>query len=130
MASYWPTAMAQENDPEIATKMNTAQKWVCSNSLSETHWENTEIISGDIFQRIQELKNTSNRNLTLLGSNNLITQLAERGLIDELQLMIDPVSIEDGVPLFSGMKHPISFAPKQVRALNSGVVLIRYQYQH
>lgn len=131
MVSYWPTPMALEHDPEIAVQMNTAEKIVCSNTLKKSDpivigWQNTSVMGGDVIQTIKDLKKTSTNNITILGSNSLVTQLAEKGLIDELQLMIDPIAISDGIPLFANLKHQLDLELQHVRALKSGVVLLSY----
>lgn len=128
MASYWPTSMAIEQDPELANQMNQATKIVCSNTLTTVDWQHTQILSGDIFEHIRTLKKTSATNLTVLGSNTLVTQLAERGLLDELQLMIDPVAIEKGVSLFTGLNHPLSLSLQHTRIMKSGVLLLSYSF--
>lgn len=130
MVSYWPTPMAMEHDPEVAVLMNAAQKIVCSNTIKSSDWQNTQVIGGDIISTLKSLKQTSARNITILGSNNLVTQLAEEGLIDELRLMIDPVAIGDGVSLFTNLSHPLSFSLEHVRAMKSGVVLLSYTFNN
>lgn len=130
MVSYWPTPIALEQHPELAVQMNTAQKIVCSNTLQTSDWQNTSVIGGDIFRAIKELKASSTQNITILGSNTLVTQLAEQGLIDDLQLMIDPVAIKDGVPLFKHLKSNLAFSLTEVRAMKSGVVLMSYTFNN
>ncbi|MES2779517.1 MAG: dihydrofolate reductase family protein [Bacteroidota bacterium] len=130
MVSYWPTPMALEHDPKLAAQMNNAEKIVCSNTLRNAEWQNTKVIGGDIFQAIKDLKATSPHNITILGSNTLATQLAEQGLIDELQLMIDPVAIENGVSLFATLNRPLSFSIKDMHVMKSGVVLLNYTFNN
>ena len=50
MASFWPTPMAMESMPDVATGMNNAEKIVFSNSLDNAEWQNTTIINGDIVE--------------------------------------------------------------------------------
>jgi dihydrofolate reductase len=130
MVSYWPNTLAMEHDPQVAARMNAATKLVCSNTLTSSDWQNTQVIGGDILSRLTQLKKNSDRNITILGSNSLVTQLAEKGLIDELQLMIDPVAIGSGVSLFAHVKHPLAFTLQQVRAMKSGVVLLSYIFNN
>lgn len=126
MVSYWPTPMALEHDPEVAVQMNAAEKIVCSDTLKHSDWQNTRVIGGDVIETIKTLRKTSSHNITILGSNNLVTQLAQHGLVDELQLMIDPVAIGAGVSLFANLKSPLDFSLQHVRSMKSGVVLLSY----
>jgi dihydrofolate reductase len=110
MASYWPTPMAIENDPTVAAGMNNAEKLVFSTSLKVAAWENTTIVNGDIIAKIGLLKQTSGNNLTLLGSGNILSQFAANGLIDEYLIMIDPVAIGSGIPIFKRNSPPTESA--------------------
>ena len=66
---------------------------VFSRTLKKTEWENSTLIREDVVEEIKKLKQTPGKDMTLLGSGSILTQLAEQGLIDEYQVMIDPVVI-------------------------------------
>jgi len=127
MSGYWPTPMAMEHDPVVASEMNEAEKIVFSNTLTLAHWNNTTILSGDIIEKIKEIKRSPGKNMTLLGSGTILTQLAEAGLIDEYQVMIDPVVLGEGTPLFKNIGHQLELKLTETRAFSSGVVLLRYE---
>ena len=126
MASYWPTAMAIEKDGAIAEGMNRSEKIVFSNTLKSADWNNTRIVSGDMIAEVKKLKETSGKDMTILGSGTIITQLADQGLIDSYLLMIDPVAIGQGTPLFSNLKHNLSLTLTDTKVFRSGVVLLSY----
>ena len=126
MAGFWPTPMAMESDPTVARYMNSAKKIVVSRSLKKAIWENTTIISHQVMDQIRRLKETSLHDITILGSGNLVTQLAEAGLIDEYQIMIDPVAIGSGTPLFQNISQTLNLNLTGVKAFKSGVVLLSY----
>jgi dihydrofolate reductase len=126
MASYWPTPIAMENDPSVAEGMNNAEKIVFSRSLKKADWKNTKILSSNIVEEIRQLKQIPGINMTLLGSGSILTLFAENGLIDEFQVMIDPVTIGDGTPLFKGIKGIFNMELIQVKPFKSGVVLLTY----
>lgn len=127
MASWWPTQHAIEMMPEVANGMNQAEKIVCTNTLQSTDWQNTRIIRGDILTQIAELKKTSPKDITILGSGNLTTQLAEAGLIDNYQIMIDPIAIGDGTSIFKGMQRQLNLKLTDSRSFKSGTVLLSYE---
>ena len=67
------------------------------------------------------------KDMTLLGSGTIVTLFAEQGLIDEYQIMVDPVVIGGGTPLFKGMKQKLDLKLAATRTFKSGVVLLCYE---
>jgi dihydrofolate reductase len=126
MASYWPTPMARQNDPNVAEGMNNADKIVISTTLKKAEWKNTKIISANVVEELKRLKELPGNNITLLGSGSILTLLSENGLIDEYQIMIDPVAIGKGTPIFHEIKQPLNLKLSDVKAFKSGVVLLSY----
>lgn len=127
MAGFWPTPMAHELYPIVAENMNKARKIVCSNTMKKADWHNTEIISGDIIRQLAELKRTSKNDMTILGSGSLLTQLTDAGLIDNYLIMLDPVALGSGTPIFNGLKNETQFKLNSCRAFeNDGIVLLNY----
>jgi dihydrofolate reductase len=91
MASFWPTSEAIEHFPVVAEGMNKAKKIVFSKTLRQVKWHNTTLIHHDMVEHVKTLKQEP-QDMTLLGSGSMLTQLAEHGLIDEYQIMLDPVA--------------------------------------
>ncbi|MCU7551647.1 dihydrofolate reductase family protein [Chitinophagaceae bacterium LB-8] len=127
MASYWPTQMAMDSFPLVAEGMNKAEKIVFSRTLQKANWEHTRIISENIIDAVQKLKQQGANDMTLLGSGSILRQLAEAGLIDEYQVMIDPVAIGSGTPIFQNLNHQIDLKLINTRTFKSGVILLSYQ---
>ena len=127
MASYWPTPMAMENDPTVAEGMNNADKIVFSRTLKNAGWNNTRILKENIFAEIKKLKAMPAKDMVILGSGSIATQFAEQGLIDEYQIMIDPVVIEEGTPIFKNIKHKPDLKLTDTKTFKSGVVLLSYE---
>jgi len=126
MESFWPTQMAIDTMPEVAAGMNKAEKIVFSKTLKKADWNNTTIIKENIIEEIKKLKLTTGKDLTILGSGSILTQFAEVGLIDEYQIMIDPVAIGKGTPIFSNIKHDLELTLTQTKIFKSGSVLLCY----
>ncbi len=126
MASWWPTPAALNSMPEVAKGMNGAEKIVFSRTLKKAEWSNTRIVKENIGQEIKKLKE-SKKDMTILGSGSIATQLAEEGLIDEYLIMIDPVVLGGGSTMFKGIKHKIDLKLAGTRSFKSGVVLLSYQ---
>ena len=127
MASYWPTPMAKENDPEVAEGMNKAEKIVFSKTLKKADWSNTKVIKENIIEEIKKLKQESGKNMTILGSGSIVTQFADNGLIDEYEFMLDPVALGDGTPIFKNISHNLELKLTGTRTFKSGVILLSYQ---
>ncbi len=126
MASFWPTPQAIQSMPLVAAGMNKAEKIVFSNTLKEASWNNTRIIGGNIIEAITELKQTQGRDMTILGSGSIVTQFAEHGLIDEYQIMVDPIAIGGGTTLFSGLNRQLELQLTATRKFENGAMLLVY----
>lgn len=127
MAGFWPTPMAEQSMPEVAAGMNNSQKIVFSRTMRTAEWKNTKIIKENIVDEIARLKEREQRDLTILGSGTIVTLCAEHGLIDEYQIMIDPVLLGGGAQLCSGLRRTIDLKLTSTRTFQSGVVLLCYQ---
>ncbi|GAA0280281.1 dihydrofolate reductase family protein [Cryptosporangium japonicum] len=98
-AEYWPKADA--NDPMTA-QMNSARKYVVSNTLTTASWENSTIVSGDEAAVVAELtKLKADNRLGITGSAGLVQWLLQHSLIDELHLLVHPIVVGTGQKLFS-----------------------------
>ena len=108
MAGYWPTVNAATDDPVVAYKMNTLSKIVFSKTLEKADWENTRLIKENLKEEIIKLKNQSGKNILIFGSADLAASLREMGLIDEFRIIINPIVIGQGKPLFVNMKSDLN----------------------
>ncbi|WP_234364211.1 dihydrofolate reductase family protein [Lunatibacter salilacus] len=128
MYSFWPTRMAYDQFPKVAEGMNSAEKCVISNSLKTADWNNSKIISRDAVHQIIQHKQSSGKNITILGSGSVITQLTEERMIDEYQLLIDPTAIGKGTPLFENISQRLDLELIDSNVFkNSGSVLLTYK---
>lgn len=127
MASYWPTPMALQNSPKVAEGMNRSEKIVFSNTLQKADWSGTKIVSSDIIKRMNELKSSSKKNMTLLGSGTILSQFADHNLIDEYQVLVDPVMIGSGTSIFKCVKRGPELRLTNSRTFKSGAILLCYE---
>ena len=126
MASYWPTPQAKEQMPEVADKMNNAQKVVVSKTLNKVSWNNTRLVKGDLLTEVKKMKNGT-EGIVILGSGTIVSQLAQANLIDQYQLIVVPVVLGDGRTLFEGMKNKLRLKRTQSRTFKNGNVLLTYE---
>lgn len=128
MADFWTTDMAWEMSPKVAEGMSHAEKIVFSTQIPPDEiWENTRFITADLFKSIDLLKKTERKNMTILGSGSIVSQLSELNLIDEYQIMIDPVLLGNGSPLFGHLNHPLNLKFAETRTFSDGVILLIYK---
>jgi dihydrofolate reductase len=127
MASYWPTDIAVKNDPEVAERMNAKPKIVFSRTLNKADWNNTRLIKDNIPAEIAKLKQQPGKDLIIFGSSNLSASFINLGLIDELRIMVSPVVLGNGIPLFGGVDQPLKLSLLKTEAFSSGNVLHYYE---
>lgn len=125
MAAYWPSAPPDE----IADKMNNLPKVVVSRTLQKVEWNNSTLLQGDLAKGITRLKEMSgkDKDIVLLGSSILASSLLQMGLVDEYRVILAPVLIRSGTPLFEGIKQPMTLKLEKTKLLRSGVILLYYQ---
>ena len=126
MASYWPTPIAATNDPTVAEGMNSADKIVFSRTLKKAEWSNTRLVKDNIVETIRTMKQMPGKDMTLLGSGSIVSQFADQGLIDEYQIMVDPVVLGDGTPIFKNIRQKLDLKLTKTTTFKSGVVLLSY----
>jgi dihydrofolate reductase len=123
-AAAWPD-MEHDEGP-FAVKMNTMPKYVASRTPTDMKW-NVTPIRGDVADEVAKLKSDSGQNLLIYGSGSLVRLLLRHGLLDQLRLMIHPVVLGAGKPLFTetGGKKELQLAG--VTTTSAGVVVVDYQ---
>jgi dihydrofolate reductase len=127
MASYWPTKEAITNDPIVADKMNSMPKIVFSKTLASADWQNTRLVKGDAAEEIAKLKKQPGKDLIIFGSADLAASFIKDGLIDEFRVMLNPVLLGRGTPIFKGIQDKLNLKLLKTRTFGSGNVLLYYQ---
>ncbi len=127
MASYWPSPMAIETDPTVASKMNSIPKIVFSKQLEQADWNNTRLVRADPVEEITKLKQQPGKPLFVFGSANLASSLIRKGLMDEFRVMINPVILGGGTPLFQGIHEQLRLTLEKTKAFRNGNVLLFYK---
>jgi len=127
MESYWPTPDALKNDPVIAGLMNSLPKIVFSKTLDEAEWNNTRLVKDNIVEEILKLKQQTGKELAVFGSANLLSTLMQMDLVDEHRIIINPLVLGKGVPLFKKVDEKINLRLLKTRIFKSGNVLLYYE---
>jgi dihydrofolate reductase len=127
MAGFWPTPEAMNTDPIVAGGMNRAEKVVFSRTLEKADWNNTRLVKDDMVGEIRRMKQQSGKDLTILGSGSIVAQLSPHGLIDEYQLLLNPVALGRGKTMFDSIRERLSFKLIRTRTFGNGNILLCYE---
>jgi len=128
MASWWPTPPAAESFPVVAERMNNLPKVVFSRTLSKAAWSNTTLLK-DLGAEVRRMKRESERDMVIMGSGSIVSQLAQQGLVDEYQFVVYPVVLGKGRTMFDGLKERLPLKLARTRVFRNGNVLMCYELQ-
>jgi dihydrofolate reductase len=130
-AAWRPTAtgvrpdwMADWMEPFAGT-IDAAKKYVVSSTLERVDW-NAELVRGDPGKAVQQVKEESGKGLSV-GGVKLPLALAELGLIDEYEFVVQPRLAGDGPTLFAGLSKPLDLKLMSRLEFGSGMVAMRYE---
>ena len=121
-SAYWPT----QSGGGFADKINAMPKYIVSQSLERTDWHNSFLLR-DVKSDVAELKETEGGDILVYGSASLVKGLIRNKLVDELRLMLFPISIGGGLRLFNDNREKTSFHLKSSRTLDNGVLILEYK---
>lgn len=109
----------------FARTIDAAKKYVVSSTLERVNW-NAELVRGDLGTAVQQLKRESGRGL-FVGGVTLPLALAELGLIDEYEFVVQPRIAGHGPTLFAGLSKPVDLNLVSRLQFSSGMVAMRYE---
>src|SRR5581483_3778517 len=115
MARYWPGATGQ-----YAEFMNTLPRVVFSRTLATADWAGTSIARGDLAEELGALANEPGGEIMAHGGAAFVQALSRLGLIDEYRLVILPVALGSGLPLFKDLTKPLRVDLTEARTFPDG----------
>lgn len=122
-SGIWPDWMADWMLP-FAETIDATKKYVVSSTLPEADW-NAELITGDLAEAVQRLKEEPGEGIAL-GGVTLPLALADLGLIDEYEFVVQPIVAGHGPRLLDGLRERIELELVDRTELASGAVVLRY----
>jgi dihydrofolate reductase len=122
MAQHWPNATG-----EYAESMNTLPKVVFSKTLPAAEWPGTRIARGDLTEEIAAVKAESTGEVMAHGGAAFVQALSRLGLIDEYRLVILPVALGAGLPLFKDLAKPLRVNLTEAKTFPDGTAIHVYQ---
>jgi dihydrofolate reductase len=120
-ADAWP-----ERDGEFADRFNSMPKYVISSTLKDPDWTNTTVLDGDLAESVGKLRDELDGDIVVHGSAQLVQGLIEKGLVDELRLMVFPVVLGSGKRLFGDTSDKHSLKLTDSKFVGDGVAILTY----
>jgi dihydrofolate reductase len=129
MASFWPTQQARQVNAVVADRMNALPKVVFSRTLAKATWQNTKLVKEDLASAVRAMKAAEGRDMVIMGSGTIVSQLTEARLIDAYQLVVNPIVLGSGRTTFEGVTQKMELTLKKTRAFGNGNVVLWYELQ-
>ena len=129
MSYYWPRAESISDDPHdlaFAPVWRRTPKIVFSRTLEQPEG-NVRVIGGDLEEEVTTLKLSPGKDLLLMGGSTLSAALTDLGLIDEYHIVVHPVVLGGGRPLFLQGKDRLNLQFVESRSFDARTVLLRYE---
>lgn len=120
-APYWP------QHADVWPGVNKATKYVASNTMTSGEWQPSVFLSGDIVEKITQIKQQQGPDLHVWGSGDLIQTLIKHDLVDVFWLMIYPITLGDGKRLFADGTIPAAFKVTESKVTPNGVIVVNYE---
>ncbi len=120
-ASYWP------QHADAWPGVNTATKYIASNTMTSHEWQPSVFISGDIAEKVTKIKQQPGPDLNVWGSGHLLQTLIKHDLVDVFWLMIYPITLGSGKRLFADGTIPAAFKVTESAVSPNGVIVVNYE---
>jgi dihydrofolate reductase len=130
MERYWPSAELEPKSPSdhaFAVKMNALPKLVLSTTLEAAKWNNTQLLKDRIGERIAALKREPGKAIAAWGGAGLVSTLSELGLVDEYRVLVQPVLLGAGTPLFKGIAARRDLKLVRTAQLGPNIAMLCYE---
>ena len=126
--SFAPAWQGRSGDP-LSDRMNALPKYVVSTTLTDPGWANTTVISSEVAERVQQLKEEPGQDIVQYGFGTVSTLLMEHGLLDELRLWIHPLFVGNGRTddVLFPKGPPTQFELVDSMMLKSSTVILTYR---
>jgi dihydrofolate reductase len=122
MAAHWPTAT-----DEYAAPMNELPKVAFSKTLERAKWNNSRVARGDTAEEIAQLKQEPGNDIMAHGGAAFIQALSNLDLIDEYRLVIEPVALGNGLPMFKDLPAALHLNLVEAKTFSTGTTAHVYQ---
>jgi dihydrofolate reductase len=119
---YWPQHV------NAWPNVNTAIKYVASNTRASSNWQPSVFLNGDIAEKVAKIKQQEGPDIHVWGSGNLLQTLIKHDLVDVFWLMIYPITLGAGKRLFADGTLPTAFKVTESKVTSEGVIIVNYEH--
>jgi len=126
-AAAWPEREGDADMGGFAKKMNSMPKYVYSTTLESADWQNTTVLSGGFAADIAKVKDEVDGIILVAGSATLVQGLIANDLLDELRLMVFPLTLGGGKRLFADDRRKVPLSLADARTIGAGIQLLTYE---
>ena len=129
--NFWPAAAkdpaTSKSDRVIANQINDLNKVVFSKTLTQVSWQNSHLIRQVVPDEIVKMKGQPGKDMVIFGSANLAQSFIKPGLVDEYRIMVNPIVLGNGMPLFQNLQNRIELSFIRSHTFKTGVIVLTYQ---
>jgi dihydrofolate reductase len=122
MAEHWPAST-----DAYAAPMNELPKVVFSKTLEKAEWNDSRVARGDLAEEIASLRAEPGGDIIAWGGASFVQALSRAGLVDEYRLVINPIALGRGLPLFKDLDAPVRLHLLQATTYENGATLHVYR---
>lgn len=129
LVTHWGNVAqdASNEDYAIGKRITEIPKIVISRSITSTSLPNTSVRNGPLATEIERLKQMPGKDMIVYGGARFVSSLIKENLVDEYDLLVNPVVAGNGLGIFRDVEHPVSLRLIEVRPFSSGTALMRYR---
>lgn len=126
---YWRAAGEKPGNPEylFGKTVSEIAPIIFSNTLKPSEAHGAEILSGDIVEEVNKLKNRDGKSILVYGGAGFVSSLIKHGLIDEYHFLVNPVALGNGLPIFNALDNNLQLKLVTSKQLGSGTVVQCYE---
>lgn len=122
MAEHWPSSTE-----EYAPPMNEIPKVIFSKTLEEVNWKHSRLANKEVTDEISMMKQQTGKYILAHGGAGFAQSLSRHGLIDEYRLIVHPVVLGGGMPVFKNISESMKLKLIHTKVFNTGAILLTYQ---
>src|ERR1044072_9501748 len=120
-APFWP--QHEDEWPGV----NTATKYVASNTMTSHEWQPSVFLNGDVAEKVAQIKQEPGPDLNVWGSGNLLQTLIQHDVVAAFWLMIYPITLGGRKRLFAEGTIPAAFKVTEGQVTSTGVIVVNYE---
>ena len=128
---FWPKAIndpkMSPDDRKIAKNIDDVEKIVFSKTIKKVTWKNSKLFKTVDQKEIKKWKSQRGRDMVIFGSGTIVQEFTNLGLIDEYRLLVNPIILGKGKPMFANIKNRLDLKLIDTKTFKNGNVLLYYQ---